>query len=61
MKAKTFLGIGSVMAVIMTIFLFYVFQHPEAGFAIDIKITYALYALYLVAMVTMFVLYFKKK
>lgn len=53
--------IGLVMLMVAVVFIVFAMGHPEMSFPWSNAVTYALYIVYLVAMVIFFVAPFKKK
>ncbi|WDV45150.1 hypothetical protein PV797_16735 [Clostridiaceae bacterium M8S5] len=60
-KSKLFLVIGSLMVIVMIVFVGYAFRHPEMSFGIGIEATYTIYTIYILIMIVMFVLSAKLK
>ncbi|QQY79336.1 hypothetical protein EDD65_11440 [Keratinibaculum paraultunense] len=58
---KRYLYTGLIMLFVMISFIVYALKHPDAFFKISLKLTYAIYFIYLVVMIGMFILYFKNK
>ncbi len=56
-STKSFLAIGLVMLVGAIVFLGYALAHPEASFPWSNEVTFAIYGVYLMAMVAMFLLF----
>lgn len=52
---------GLIMMVVAVVFIVFALGHPEMSFPWSNTVTYALYIVYLVAMVIFFVAPFKKK
>lgn len=53
-KSKIFLLIGCLMLAAAICFVIYALQHPEGSLSISTKITYILYAIYVLMMLSMF-------
>lgn len=53
--------IGIVMLALAVAFVIFAFSHPEMSFPWSNTITYLLYGIYLLAMVVLFIVPFKKK
>ncbi len=56
-SSKGFLVIGLMMLVGAVVFLGYALCHPEASFSWPNEVTFAIYGVYLIAMVAMFLLF----
>jgi len=53
--------IGAAMFVGGVAFLLYALRHPESGFPIPLKLTYILYAVYVIVMLVFLLAPFKRK
>lgn len=63
-KSLGYLLIGIAMVMFCIVYISYALMHPEGSFAIPLEVTYLFYIIYIVIMLTMFIvssLYRKKK
>ena len=61
MTKKTSRTIGIFMLVVAIAFLIFAFSHPEMSFPWSNTVTYVLYGVYCLVMLTMFIAPFKRK
>jgi len=55
-KKKLFLSIGICMTVFAVIFIMYALTHPTSSISLPLPLLYAIYLVYIIATIVMFVL-----